>query len=246
MKIVASIWDIHYPTHHQPTIEIFKQVIKDIKPTHIVWGGDEVNCDGISKYTAKTVANGIEDAKMELEGFKKEIFDPISKTKAKMYHLGGNHDDQRIRDLLRKLDEKGEYGLKKYAQDVLDLNKYFPGCEMHQYNDFAKIGKVHFTHGEFHNDAHAKKHALTWGVNLIYGHLHSTQLYTHIAKTNEPHQAISMPCACQLNPDYMKNKSSKWLNGFGITYIDDKGNFWHYPVHVINNKAIFNGKTYKA
>jgi len=252
MKKILSIGDIHYPDQHTPTLSIFKQVVKDTKPDIIVFGGDEINADGISRFTAKTGMNGIHDTEKELKGFRKDIYNPIYKLakkanrKVEFVNVGGNHFNQRKLDLLEKLEQKQEYGIAEYVRTRLDKSIYMPDCVMLEYNDFFKFGKLCYTHGENVCDNHAKKTVLTWGANVIYFHTHTAQLYTNCSKVNEPHQAISNPCACNRNPDYMKKRSNKWVNGFGVTYFDEDGNFWHYIINIIDNKTIFNNKVYNG
>lgn len=247
MKTVLILPDIHYPLHDKKCLKIVEQVAKDLKPEHIVYLGDCFNADGISKYTHKKMERGIYETAREIEGFKKDIHLPLSVHTKKVLWCGGNHDTQRISDLFAKLEERGEEPeLIEHYKDVLSLDKRFPDIDICGYNEFHKIGKLYFTHGIYHNDAHAKKHALAYGKSVVYGHLHTFQSYTTTTMgSNQPHKATCVGCLCNKQMEYLKNRPTGWTHGFAVAYFHDNGDFNLYPVEIIKGKCVFNGKLYK-
>jgi hypothetical protein len=76
--------------------------------------------------------------------------------------------------------------------------------------------------------------------SVIFGNGHTLQSYTHITPIDtEAHVAIEVPCACEMNPEYMRNRSSHWLNGFGVFYIQENGLFNFYPVVAIKGHFVW-------
>jgi predicted phosphodiesterase len=234
------ITDIHYPYQDKKTIEIALKVQKDLKINNVIFGGDNWDADGISKFTAKDSDEGLITTYNEMTKFKERIFDKFT---GKKYLMLGNHDGQRLKDYLRRHLERGNNELYNYWNEKFNFKKVF-NCEVFDYNDILKIGSLHFIHGERHNKYHANSHFEIIMGNVMYGHLHTTQIYTRTTKINEPYQAISVPGACQLNPDYMKNRASSWINGFAVINFH-KDCFWYDICQIINGMTIINGKIYK-
>lgn len=247
IKKAVFITDIHYPYQHNKTIDIAKKVCKDIKPDYLIFGGDNWDAEGISKFTAKDGQAGIISTYDEMIGFKEKVFTPLIKScnndKLDVRLLLGNHDGQRLTDYLEKAQQKGLDDVYNYWNKQFNYKKIF-NCQITDYNETCKIGNLNFIHGERHNKYHANSHFLILMANVIYGHLHTTQIYTHVNKGREPFQAIAIPGACEMNPNYMKNRASAWINGFAVVYFVDKC-FWYDIIQIINGKTIFNGKLYE-
>lgn len=247
MKSALILPDIHYPHHDKKCIDIITQVAQSLKPDYLVYLGDGINADGISKYTHKKMEKGIIEASKEIEGFVSEIHTQLSPhIKEQIFYTGGNHCFQRIEDLLNKLEEKDEEPeVIKFYEDLLSFKKRMPEVKFCKWNEAIKIGKLYFTHGTYHNDAHAKKHALAFGASVVYGHLHSVTAYTATSRSSgQSNRATSLGCLCNLNPTYLKNRPTGWSQGFGVVYFHDNGDFNLYPVDIIKGKCIFNGVLY--
>jgi len=235
------LFDIHVPYHDKDTISIFKKVFKDLQPDHFVIGGDAVDAEHLGRWTEDTVEDGIYATLAELEQFRDEVYEPIVKLsknkKMKQYWVLGNHEF-RISEALKTKPER---------KKLIDLPKMFPDVKIKPYKDFFKIGKLCITHGEYHNDAHAKKHASVYMSNVLYGHLHTVQSYTLSSKGRDSvFRATSAPCACTLAPSYLKGGANSWTHGFVIVSFDSKGNYWMNVIEVHNGMAIVNGKIYNA
>ena len=113
-------------------------------------------------------------------------------------------------------------------------------------NNYYKIGKVYFTHGEYTVSNHAKKMLDVWNCNIRYGHLHEHQVWSKTSRRGigDFHKAVSIPCLCKQG-DYMAGKSDNWSNGLYIAYIKPNGNFHEYVICINDNEFHFNNKTYK-
>lgn len=242
MEKALIIPDIHAPLEHKPTIKIAIKLARDLKPDYIVYLGDCFDATGISRWRDKRVTeeDGVWATGQEIEYFKKNIYDPLKKASGKRVKIlwcGGNHDEERTRLAIADTPDR---------KKILDIRKIFPDAKICEYGEYHKIGKLVFTHGDYHNDAHAKKHVLTYGSSVCYGHTHNIQSYTMIAKADKnPHKAQSMGCACNKNPEYIRSKSNAWQHALGVAYFQPNGNYNLYTVEVIRGEAMFNGKTYK-
>ena len=133
--------------------------------------------------------------------------------------------------------------LEGFAEIERNLN--LKDWEIIPYRQTVKVGKIYFHHGEYTGKHHASKMVDTFERNIVYGHLHSQQSYTKVTPIDcQPHTAISMPCACEVNPQYMKDRPSAWVNGFGVFYIHPDNNFNIYPVISSNGHFVFQGEYY--
>ena len=250
MKTEIAIFyaDVHYPYHHKPSLNIMAQIGYELEVDYLINGGDAFNADGISKYTKKKIERGVYETGKEMDGFLKHVHAPlleIVKPK-KSYWCGGNHDIQRIQDRLGEMEEKGlEPELIEHYAEILNLERRFPETEICDYNDYFEIGKLLFTHGAYHGRHHAMQTSIAYGTNVMYGHLHTNQTFTHnVKEKGNPREATSVGCMCALDPKYMKNKPSSWSNSFSVVTFMPSGQYSKEIVNVINGKAIFRGKVY--
>ena len=109
-----------------------------------------------------------------------------------------------------------------------------------------KIGKLNAVHGWYYNRYHTAKHLDVFSGNIVYGHVHTLQTTSKIlvAKKQEI-QATSLPCLCDLAPEYMNGAPSGWQHGFAVAYVQDNGDFNLYPINIIRDRFIFEGKEWK-
>jgi len=232
--------DLHVPYQHEPTVDIIFQVAKDLKPDHIVLIGDCIDAEYLGSWTKDTVEEGIYKTLEEIEQFREDFYKPLKNIcpEANYYWTGGNHDMQRIKDAINDLPER---------EKIIDLEKEFPDITMCEYNEYIKIGKLYYTHGTYHNKYHARKHVDAYQSNVMYGHTHSVQSFTKHTRTDrEPVKAMSIGAACELNPDYMKNRPSSWVNAFAVVNYREDGSFSAHINEVIKGESIFNGKHYTS
>jgi len=251
MKNKIETWlcpaDFHWKFVDKPTLSILHQVAKDIKPDVLCSLGDEVDYDGISKFTLKDYGDGVDECEEELASFKvgwNELVKSCGNPKQIM--CLGNHNGERVEKMLYKLESKKLNREYKDVKKALDFNVNFPGVKIIPYNSFLRKNGLMFTHGEFHSDNHAKTHAIRYNSNVLYGHMHCYSVYSLAQKgTNKVKKAVSIPCMCNTNPKYRANKSSAWSNGFSVVIFYDN-TYALEIVEVKNNKCMFRGKEYKS
>lgn len=241
----AVLADLHWDYVNKKALETTNKILKDLKPDVVVFLGDCCDYEGISKYTMKDYGDGVDSCEEELISFK-EGFNEICKSAGnpRTMFCMGNHDGQRVEKLLSKLKAKHKNREYKDVKKALDFREHFKDSKIVDYNDYIKKGSLIFTHGEFHNDNHSKTHALRYGTDVLYGHLHTFQSCTLPLKAkNKAIQAISMPCLCELNPTYRNNRSSSWVNGMAVVTFLDNNHFIDI-IQYKNNKTFYNGKQY--
>jgi hypothetical protein len=171
---------------------------------------------------------------------KKEI-DYLNKYSKKVTLLEGNHD-RRIRT----------YGLKNpEIQDAMNLDSLLDlksrGVDfIPEEEQPYRLGGLSFIHGWYYNKYAAAKTLIEFGGNIVFGHIHRIQTYTkRIKATGDEIAAWSLGCLTDKEPGYSHGRPNSHVNGFGICYISDDGNFSIYPIHINDEQFIFGGKQWK-
>jgi len=248
MKIetVVILPDIHYPEHSEASIDLVKKFIKDIQPDTIVYQGDNLDMGVISHWNKdKKRKVELKRLKKDYEGFVQNILDPIEKLAKKntqFVWLNGNHEDWAN----QYLDKNPE--LEGIIEPELCLGLAERGYTFVPFNEVHKIGKLNIIHGYYTSKYHSAKTLEVFGESICYGHLHSPQMHSKVSpmKPEVFHAAYGLPCLCDLSPDFMKKRPNSWVHGFGVVYIMPNGDFNLYPVIIVNNKFVFNGKAYES
>lgn len=244
MKKVVLLPDIHYPEHSVKCMDLVKKFIKDFKPDEIIYQGDNLDMAVISHWNKdKKRKVELKRLREDYEGFNKEILRPIERLapKAKMIWLEGNHENW----IEQYIDKNPEVEGMIEPEICLDLikRKY----KIIPFNEVYRIGKMNVIHGYYTNRYHAAKTLDVFGENVCYAHIHALQAHSKVQPMDSKNftAAYGLPCLCDLKPDYMKNRPSAWINGFGVMYLLPNGDFNLYPIIITNNKFIFNNKLYE-
>jgi len=248
MKIRKAVLlpDIHYPEHAPGSIDLVKKFIKDFNPDEVIYTGDNLDMGVISHWNKdKKRKIELKRLKQDYIGFNKDILEPIEKLvgkKTKFVWLNGNHEDWAE----QYIDKNPE--LEGIIEPEICLGLEDRGYEIVRYNKIYKLGKLNIIHGYYHNKYHADKTLGAFEESVCYGHMHSPQMQSKTKRmdSNDFHAAYGLPCLCDLAPDFMKNRPSAWINGFGVVYIMPDGSFNLYPILIINNKFIFNNTVYES
>ena len=241
IKTGIVVADLHHPNHNKKLWENIIRIIGDLKPDFFVFLGDNMDMVSINHWLHdREDRRHLEGKRLrqEYDNFQTEILDRLKLPQhcRKVFMLG-NHESW-LEQYIDKIPE-----LEGFAEidKCLDLKEW----EIIPYRQTCKIGKIYFHHGEYVGKHHSAKMVDTFERNIVYGHLHSYQIHTKITPINcEAHSAISMPCACNMNPDYNRDRPSAWVNGLGVFYIHPDGNFNIYPIISSKDHFIFNGKYY--
>lgn len=250
------LFDLHLPMVHKPTWNAAMDYVKKNpeKIAGFLFGGDQSHNDEISHHNSNKPlykpAGSYKRNTQLLDSYITEVESLLPKQAERVY-IKGNHDaweDQLVerqpelqgtveREVLLKLEERG--------WDVLQLG------------EAKNLGKLLVVHGEgltgIGNQAsvyHAKRAVESFCTSVLYGHLHTAQSYTKVLphSTKDKWMGWSSPAACSLNPGYLHNRPTAWVNGFDIVELHEpdkaKSNFNVYPIIVSDGRFSFGGVVY--
>ena len=242
IKLGVAIGDIHYP-YQNSTVDICKQFIGDNDVDYFLLAGDQLDLDLISSFNRrKPLLKERKRLQKTYDGFQRDILDPFNsvlRSDTKRFWLVGNHEVRAN----RLVEEQPVLEGMVEPENCLNLSGY----EFIPENGVVTIGEMSFIHGTYYNKYHAKKNIETYGRHIFSWHVHTNQVYTmHSPIDTLPRQGVSVGCACNLNPEYMHNKPSAFVNQFLIFYLFPNGQFTYYTPTIINNRVIINGKLYEG
>jgi UDP-2,3-diacylglucosamine pyrophosphatase LpxH len=96
LKRILLISDLHIPAHHNNSFNFIKKLVKDIKPTKVIIGGDEINNASFSFYDKHPEMPGVkEELALSIESLKQ-----LAKIIPKADLLIGNHTELINRKML--------------------------------------------------------------------------------------------------------------------------------------------------
>lgn len=243
IKTGICVFDLHHPYHNKTLWMNILEISSRLKPDYFIFGGDNMDMDAVNHWEIdKGNKRGMEGKRLRhsYDTFQSEVLDKVEEVLpdyCRKIFMYGNHELW-CENYIDKIPE-----LEGFAE--IERNLKLNEWEVIPYRQTVKIGKMYFHHGEYTGKYHSGKMSDVFERNIIYGHLHSFQAFTKVTPVDgNAHMAMSMPCACDLNPQYMRDKPSSWVNGFGVFYLQDNGNFNIYPVIALHGHFIFSGKYY--
>jgi len=241
MKSCVFFADRHLRHDEEPhwSWVLFTRFLKDFKPDILVDGGDHLDFNYLSSFDKEKLLH-LEDKRIsrDFEQLNAELA-ILRKSCGEMKYLQGNHEE-RIDRAIEK---------QPVLQHLIELenNIDFKGLEIDYYpltKQPLKVGKLHFLHGVYTNEHHAKKHLTKYMGNVAYGHIHKFQSYYQgIPLRDDEMGANAIGCLCDKNPAYLRGPGH-WQNGFAVIYFDDKGYYNLYPVIMTKKRFMFNGVMY--
>jgi predicted phosphodiesterase len=230
--------DLHYPDNIS-VLPIYSYA-KDLKPTHIILGGDIIDAKGMFGVDSMAAASFDNDwYKRDLEALK-DIIGHLPKCQFVM--LEGNHE-HRYTKLMNKFPKvfKGAFEFKSA------LPKGSKWISYGTYDSIYRLADTIFVHGDAYPDSHAKYYANAYpGYKVVYGHLHHYQAYSNRrALIHEKlNYAVTAGCLCGMDPDWKQGKAHQWQNGF-ISFVGDEKTL-HLSAHTIEKGEFYVGsKCYK-
>jgi len=236
-----ALWDIHYPEHDKPCINIVYDFTKDLQPDYFILGGDQLDMSCISIYNKgkpKLLEN--KRLKRDYQNFQKNIldrFEAILPDKCKKVFMIGNHEYR----VTRLIESDPQYEGFIEVENNLDLSDW----EIIPYNGIYSIGYMNFIHGYYTNKYHSSKTLSVYGDNIFYGHTHNHQAFTSTTKIeNLPKIGMGVGCLCNKNPDWMHNKPNSWVHEFLHFTVFSDGTFSPHINRIINGRCEINGKIY--
>lgn len=236
----VSIYDAHVPFHDKATWRACLQLIADEQPDEVILVGDFLDVSSMSSHTP----GGWEIGKLstEVQAGKEAIAELREAAgDARIVYLEGNHESRPRRLAMVRLSQIADL----VALDQL-LGLREQGIEWHPEGKEVRRGDLHFVHGYWVGENHAKKHLskLLW-PGIVYGHTHRPQMYSMADGDNRVRVAYGMPCMCELSAEWMRGQPTGWVNGFGISYVDSvTGQFNVFPVLSSGGRFMWGGKLY--
>jgi hypothetical protein len=250
-ELYVAVYDLHHPEYHRPTITALFDFLTHNKVSGFIFGGDQFNNDCISHHTKNKPLYRLRNAfKKDEDTFRAEILNPLEKLLpegCEKVWIEGNHE--RFEDDL--VEEQPE--LEGLVDRVHNLKLEEKGWQIVSLGRVFKHGHLSFLHGEWltgiGNQAGAfpsKKLVEVMAGNAVAGHTHTAQSFTRISPVDQDEKWMGWiaPCACNVNPAYLRNRPTAWLNGFVIVEFMPGGNFNCYPIVVSKGQFAYGGRIY--
>ena len=250
-KVYLVVHDLHYPLVNWSTWNAALDFLAHNKVDGFVFGGDQFDNAEISHHNkGKPIFKERASYRRNEHGFKHDIFVPLMKLlpkNAERVWIVGNHD--RFEQDLIEAHPEMEGTIERIR--TLKLEEY--GWTVVPLGHAHKIGKLNIIHGEIltgiGNQAGmypSRKAVELYGASVLAGHTHAPQSFAKISpvEKTQKHMAWIAPCACDVNPSYLQNRPTAWLNGVTIVEVRPDGAFNVYPCIVINGQFSYGGHIY--
>lgn len=251
VKTAVAIYDLHYPQHHQPTVDAILDFLTRNKPDIVILGGDQLDCAEISHHNKHKGLYKLPGSyKRNIDNFDKNILKKIEasiSSDCQKIWIQGNHENWSY-ELVEHNPE-----LQGMVEPELLLNLEERGWQFVPFNHSFKYGELTIIHGaelagcgNQNSTFHAKKAMEIFCTNVLYGHYHAPQTFTKLLPTDQKRkwQAHCAPIAGNVNPLYLENRPTAWLHGWVVIEFRKDGEFNLYPVIAIDGVASYGGKLY--
>lgn len=243
--------DLHYPHYNAPTWNSLLDFMSKCDTLQgFVFGGDQFDNANISPHTRtkpllRTRAGYLEDER----GFIHDILEPLEKCLGKRDRvwIEGNHDNWET----QFVEEHPEF--QGLIDRVRSLRLRERGWKVVPLGHAHKLGKLNIVHGEILTAGAmpgiypAKKAVELYAGNVLAGHTHAPQSFTRVSPVESRDNKWCgwiAPALCNLNPIYLRNRPTAWLNGFTIIELRQDGYFNLFPIIVTRGKFTYGGKQY--
>tara|TARA_Y100000310_G_scaffold236502_1_gene239679 strand:+ start:1845 stop:2588 length:744 start_codon:yes stop_codon:yes gene_type:complete len=231
--------DVHIHSNgYDKVYDVAKNFVRNFKPDKVYLLGDFADCRSLSHWDLdkKRKIDG-DSHRNELDVLGREL-DYLQKYSKEVIWLAGNHEHW----VDQYLDNHPEVeGLIEYPK-LLRLKER--GIKWVPYNDLYKVGQLYMTHGMYAGEHHAKMHLTKLGCNVVYGHVHRSQVYSVNMVMQKSMKAYGLGCLCNKKPAFLRGKAGSWDHQLAVLYVASNGEFNLYPIDIINHRFYFNGKSY--
>jgi len=237
--------DIHYPHYEPRVMDAVAEFMCDYDPDEVCYMGDQVSLDCISGWNKrKPLLKEGQRLLKDYEGFDYHVLqthESITRPEVRRTFMIGNHE-QRIEWYCEEHPE-----LEGFIDMTRHLELEERGYKIIPFNEIHTVGKLSVIHGFYWNKYHAAKTLEAFEGNVAYAHVHNPQMMAKVSPIDRKgyHTATSLPCLCNIKPDYKRNAPNFWINGFGIVeHLPATGYFNLYTIIIIDGSFMFNGKYY--
>lgn len=240
--------DVHVPEHDRPFWASMMRFIADMKPDEVILSGDFGEYGSVSQHGGGFEAKLTDDltaVKLALDELR-----TAAGADAKITYLEGNHESRLPRaiaswapTLAGSLDLASQLELDKRGIE------WVPEHKQPIRRGLLRVLHGHQLLGKYGPKHHAAKAADIYGsspgVEIVYGHVHTTQNFTK-AVAGGYVSALSLGCGRTIGPDevrWLQGREAGWHHGFGVAFaVGD-----HVQVHsvrVIKGRFIWAGRPY--
>ncbi len=252
--------DFHAPKQHEPSCEIFYQVIEFLNPKKVFLLGDLLTLDNFSRYdkvpTAPLWIEDIAQAGTVLSNVAQAAADDTE-----LLWFEGNHE-QRLRKYLMRRSPMLYESLNvpklftlvddKRAVEALDRYTYIENNEVF-YEDLSLVIK-HGNKARKHSGVSARAELEILWMSVIVGHCHRLGLVRRSSGRSRYMKeqtafALETGCLCDYDQEYTEGHTNDWQHGFAVLTIDrsDEVPVIEPSIVEINNgKALFRDTVFRA
>lgn len=251
IKQAVAAYDSHYPQYHKPTWEALLEYVKENPPDIFIFGGDQLTLDCISHHTKGMPLYRLRRGyKNDIEGFDKDMLTPLEKLlprDCEKVWIIGNHERFEY-DLIEEHPE-----LEGAIDHVALLRLRERGWNIIPLGHAYRLGKLNVVHGEILSGIGnqvgvfpSRKALELYAGNVLAGHTHAPQSFTKVSpvQVTNKWQATIAPIIGAVNPSYLRNRPTAWLNGFVVIDSFKNGQFNLYSVIVYDGRFSYGGKVY--
>ena len=211
--------------------------IRMLKPDSIIMLGDHLDCGGFlaehhtwgyvaeANYTFEDDCNATNQFLDELQS---------AAPQATIEYLEGNHERRIEKWIVTDTLKSGKGGkrdvaliasyfstavvlqLPKRGIALFEQGKWYDNCQV---PGTIQRDNCYFTHGQYTSKAAAAAHLAKYNANIWFGHTHRMDLATKRTVDSGPIGAWNPGCLCQLQPYWMHQNLTDWVNGYGIQLV---------------------------
>jgi hypothetical protein len=228
-KIAVVIGDLHFGMEHQPTIDIFFQVVSDLRPEKVILNGDTLDMFAISKYPKDARHNqSLADEQQRYHKFLKILHDITIDWNCEILETNANHsgNSQEGRYWRYISNGIGTLAALPRVQELLSYqNVFFPPekwCRVKLVDNVILPTNLIVQHGTVvrkHGGMSARGEFEKILASTLTNHTHrfgcSSQRFPAAGHREEQTFVnYENACACRFDVDYVQN--ANWQNGFAI------------------------------
>jgi hypothetical protein len=238
------IGDMHFPKQCQKTIDIFYEVVAQLRPKTIVLNGDTLDLFAVSRYS-KDIRHqySLLDERVAYQSFLTELIN-VAPRDVTIYEVNANHSGNDVNGRWWRYlsDRIGELGCLPEIRERLSYEEVFLGKFKEDVNlvDYVNLtDDFVIMHGDVvrKNGGYSARGMLDkFNISLMHNHTHrfgaTAQRIPGIGKRPDTQvYAWENACACDLRPVYAS--APNWQNGFSIIGLDKRGDKELYSVEQV-------------
>lgn len=242
-RIYVVLSDVHVPYHDRRAVAGVCAYLADLRPHGLVFNGDILDLDEVSRHNAGSVAN-LEGKRLsrtwaEANRFLDEVISACGPRLDDIRWVDGNHE-ARIDRWLEQGDHavfagEGSFSIAERLRFSRRGVQHLPG-----YPDaHTTLGKLLVTHGTLTGKYAAARHLDKYRASVLFGHTHTPGVFyasglVRSAAYNNGHLADVTSPAMSYAPT-----PNAWTQGFAVVHVRPSGEFqvqlinlWHGVFHV--------------